>query len=73
MLLSYLLDEWLECWICEELCLQFLNSPTILCLQYLRTFQERAHDYYNGMTKDQFKKMQEFIAGRGSKKPSSKL
>lgn len=35
--------------------------------------KERAHDYYNGMTKDQFKKMQEFIAGRSSKKPSSKL
>ncbi|XP_061992219.1 probable enoyl-CoA hydratase 1, peroxisomal [Rosa rugosa] len=35
--------------------------------------KERAHEYYNGMTKDQFKKMQEFIAGRSSKKPSSKL
>jgi len=35
--------------------------------------KERAHDYYNGMTKEQFKKMQEFIAGRSSKKPSSKL
>ncbi|EXC24969.1 3-hydroxybutyryl-CoA dehydratase [Morus notabilis] len=35
--------------------------------------KERAHDYYNGMTKEQFKKMQEFKAGRGSKKPSSKL
>ncbi|GKV37926.1 hypothetical protein SLEP1_g45888 [Rubroshorea leprosula] len=35
--------------------------------------KERAHDYYNGMTKDQFKKMQEFIAGRSSQKPSSKL
>ncbi|KAJ4722001.1 Enoyl-CoA hydratase [Melia azedarach] len=35
--------------------------------------KERAHDYYNGMTKEQFKKMQEFIAARGSKKPSSKL
>ncbi|PRQ39466.1 putative short-chain-enoyl-CoA hydratase [Rosa chinensis] len=34
---------------------------------------ERAREYYNGMTKDQFKKMQEFIAGRSSKKPSSKL
>ncbi|GLT43942.1 hypothetical protein SLA2020_178640 [Shorea laevis] len=33
----------------------------------------RAHDYYDGMTKDQFKKMQEFIAGRSSQKPSSKL
>ncbi|KAK2990225.1 hypothetical protein RJ640_014677 [Escallonia rubra] len=32
--------------------------------------KERAHDYYNGMTKEQFKKMQEFIAGRSSKRPS---
>ncbi|GAV70842.1 ECH domain-containing protein [Cephalotus follicularis] len=35
--------------------------------------KERAHDYYNGMTKEQFKKMQEFIAGRSSKKSPSKL
>ncbi|XP_071720784.1 probable enoyl-CoA hydratase 1, peroxisomal [Rutidosis leptorrhynchoides] len=35
--------------------------------------KERAHDYYNGMTKEQFKKMQDFIAGRSSKKPASKL
>ncbi|KAM7279719.1 hypothetical protein ACFE04_006853 [Oxalis oulophora] len=33
--------------------------------------KERAHNYYNGMTKEQFTKMQEFIAGR--KKPASKL
>ncbi|KHN03290.1 Putative enoyl-CoA hydratase [Glycine soja] len=32
--------------------------------------KERAHDYYNGMTKEQFRKMQEFIAGRSSKKQS---
>jgi enoyl-CoA hydratase/carnithine racemase len=32
--------------------------------------KERAHDYYNGMTKEQFQKMQEFIAGRSSKKQS---
>ncbi|KAJ7980402.1 enoyl-CoA hydratase/isomerase A [Quillaja saponaria] len=32
--------------------------------------KERAHEYYNGMTKEQFRQMQEFIAGRGSKKPS---
>ncbi|KAK6930289.1 Enoyl-CoA hydratase/isomerase [Dillenia turbinata] len=32
--------------------------------------KERAHEYYNGMTKEQFKKMQEFIAGRSSNKPS---
>ncbi|KAK1425951.1 hypothetical protein QVD17_14618 [Tagetes erecta] len=40
--------------------------------------KERAHEYYNGMTKEQFKKMQEFIAARSSsssssKKPPSKL
>ncbi|KAF8041431.1 hypothetical protein BT93_A0123 [Corymbia citriodora subsp. variegata] len=35
--------------------------------------KERAHEYYNGMTKDQFKKMQEFIAGRSSKKPAARL
>ncbi|KAK9724956.1 hypothetical protein RND81_05G111300 [Saponaria officinalis] len=28
--------------------------------------KERAHSYYQGMTKEQFKKMQEFIAGRSS-------
>ncbi|VVA90743.1 unnamed protein product [Arabis nemorensis] len=39
----------------------------------LKLEKERAHAYYSGMTKEQFKKMQEFIAGRGSKKPSSKL
>ncbi|KAG4210929.1 hypothetical protein ERO13_A02G076000v2 [Gossypium hirsutum] len=35
--------------------------------------KERGHKYYDGMTPEQFKKMQEFIARRGSKKPSSKL
>ncbi|CAN1195084.1 Probable enoyl-CoA hydratase 1, peroxisomal [Linum perenne] len=37
--------------------------------------KERAHSYYQGMTKEQFQKMQEFISGRGSskKKASSKL
>lgn len=35
--------------------------------------KKRAHEYYSGMTKEQFKKMQEFIAGRSSKKPPSKL
>ncbi|KAK4742670.1 hypothetical protein SAY87_000671 [Trapa incisa] len=35
--------------------------------------KERAHEYYNGMTKEQFKKMQEFIAGRSSKKFASKI
>jgi enoyl-CoA hydratase/carnithine racemase len=39
----------------------------------LKLEKERAHDYYNGMTKEQFKKMQEFIAGRSKKKPASKL
>ncbi|XP_047310780.1 probable enoyl-CoA hydratase 1, peroxisomal [Impatiens glandulifera] len=45
-----------------------LNLGNALSLE-----KERAHKYYNGMTKEQFKKMQEFIAGRSSKKPSSKL
>ncbi|XP_075100431.1 putative enoyl-CoA hydratase 1, peroxisomal [Nicotiana tabacum] len=35
--------------------------------------KERAHEYYDGMSKDHFKKLQEFIAGRSSSKPSSKL
>lgn len=35
-------------------------------------FQERAHSYYDGMTKEQFGKMQEFIRSRRSK-PASKL
>ncbi|KAK4801281.1 hypothetical protein SAY86_021768 [Trapa natans] len=35
--------------------------------------KERAHEYYNGMTKEQFKKMQEFMAGRSSKKFASKI
>lgn len=35
--------------------------------------KERAYAYYDGMTKEQFKKMQEFIAGRGSNKKPSKL
>lgn len=39
--------------------------------QALALEKERAHGYYNGMTKEQFQKMQEFIAGRSSKKPSN--
>lgn len=39
----------------------------------LKLEKERAHEYYNGMTKEQFKKMQEFISGRSSKKPASKM
>ncbi|KAG6594015.1 putative enoyl-CoA hydratase 1, peroxisomal, partial [Cucurbita argyrosperma subsp. sororia] len=35
--------------------------------QALALEQERAHEYYNGMTKEQFQKMQDFIAGRASK------
>ncbi|XVF28199.1 hypothetical protein REPUB_Repub15cG0008300 [Reevesia pubescens] len=35
--------------------------------------KERAHKFYDGMKTEQFKKMQKFIAGRSSKKPSSKL
>ncbi|KAL0538041.1 hypothetical protein IC582_027035 [Cucumis melo] len=38
--------------------------------QALALEKERAHAYYNGMTKEQFQKMQEFIAGRSSKRPS---
>ncbi|KGN47460.1 probable enoyl-CoA hydratase 1, peroxisomal [Cucumis sativus] len=38
--------------------------------QALTLEKERAHAYYNGMTKEQFQKMQEFIAGRSSKRPS---
>ncbi|KAE8658972.1 putative Ubiquitin-conjugating enzyme 25 [Hibiscus syriacus] len=40
-------------------------------LQGLAMEKERGHKYYDGMTPEQFKKMQEFIAGR--KKPSSKM
>lgn len=32
--------------------------------------KERAHNYYDGMTKEQFENMQKFIASRGSKRPS---
>ncbi|KAJ4772556.1 Enoyl-CoA hydratase [Rhynchospora pubera] len=32
--------------------------------------KERAHSYYDGMTKDQFAMMQKFIQGRSSKTPS---
>ncbi|PHU29730.1 hypothetical protein BC332_01823 [Capsicum chinense] len=35
--------------------------------------KERAFEYYDGMSKDHFKKMQKFIAGRSSSKTSSKL
>ncbi|KDP35156.1 hypothetical protein JCGZ_10690 [Jatropha curcas] len=45
-----------------------LDSSHALSLE-----KDRAHDYYNGMTKEQFKKMQEFIAVRRAKNPSSKL
>lgn len=38
-----------------------LNLGDALALE-----KARAHTYYDGMTKEQFKKMQEFIAGRGS-------
>ncbi|GAB2294232.1 hypothetical protein Dimus_028449 [Dionaea muscipula] len=40
--------------------------------QALQMEKERAHDYYDGMTTEQFKKMQEFIASRSSR-PASKL
>lgn len=35
--------------------------------------KERAHNYYDGMTKEQFEKMQKFIAGRRPNKPPSKM
>lgn len=35
--------------------------------------KERAYEYYDGMTKEQFRKMQEFIADRSSAKKPSKL
>ncbi|XVE60473.1 hypothetical protein DITRI_Ditri05aG0131600 [Diplodiscus trichospermus] len=41
--------------------------------QGLALEKERAHKYYTGMTKEQFKKMQQFIAARSAKKPSPKL
>ncbi|RZC71422.1 hypothetical protein C5167_034616 [Papaver somniferum] len=33
--------------------------------------EERGHEYYSGMTKEQFQNMQKFISGRN--KPTSKL
>lgn len=45
----------------------------LLIYSFHFVIQERGHDYYNGMTKEQFKKMQEFIGGRVSSRPSSKL
>ncbi|CAH2078904.1 unnamed protein product [Thlaspi arvense] len=51
-----------------------INDGLKLDLGHALTLEkERAHAYYSGMTKEQFKKMQVFIAGRGSKKPSPKL
>ncbi|KAL6982337.1 hypothetical protein U1Q18_015831 [Sarracenia purpurea var. burkii] len=51
-----------------------INDGIKLDLGHALTLEkERAHEYYKGMTKEQFKKMQEFIAGRSSKKPPSKL
>ncbi|XP_051127694.1 probable enoyl-CoA hydratase 1, peroxisomal [Andrographis paniculata] len=41
--------------------------------QALALEKERAHAYYDRMTKEQFKNMQEFIAGRSSTKKQSKL
>lgn len=35
--------------------------------------KRRAHEYYASMTKEQFEKMQKFIAGRSSTKTSSKM
>uniref|UniRef100_A0A0D9VT93 Enoyl-CoA hydratase n=1 Tax=Leersia perrieri TaxID=77586 RepID=A0A0D9VT93_9ORYZ len=47
-----------------------INDGLQLDLEHARTLEkERAHDYYNGMTKEQFANMQKFIQGR-SKAPS---
>ncbi|XP_057420864.1 probable enoyl-CoA hydratase 1, peroxisomal [Lotus japonicus] len=47
-----------------------INDGLMLDLGHALSLEkERGHDYYKGMTKEQFRKMQEFIAGR-SKKPS---
>ncbi|KAE9610006.1 hypothetical protein Lal_00006606 [Lupinus albus] len=48
-----------------------INDGIKLDLEHALSLEkERGHDYYNGMTKEQFRKMQEFIAGRSSKKQS---
>lgn len=65
---------YFSCLYCMALCLWYIwpREFDLRCfLVFL--FQERAHEYYNGMTKEQFKKMQEFISGRSSKKPASKM
>ncbi|XP_057957345.1 probable enoyl-CoA hydratase 1, peroxisomal [Malania oleifera] len=52
-----------------------INDGLKLDLGHALTLEkERGHEYYNGMTKEQFKKMQEFLAARrSSSKPSAKL
>ncbi|KAG5632518.1 hypothetical protein H5410_004235 [Solanum commersonii] len=60
--LSFLLDVML-----------YTLFPLLLLGFDVLELKERAHEYYDGMGKDYFKKMQEFIAGRNTSKPSSKL
>lgn len=61
----------------EDLVLRYksvINDGLKLDLSHALVLEkERAHEYYDGMTKEQFKKMQEFIGGRRTKKPPSKL
>jgi len=46
------------------------NRMSLFC----NNLQERGHSFYDGMTKEQFAKMQKFIASRSSKpNPPSKL
>ncbi|GJN31275.1 hypothetical protein PR202_gb19656 [Eleusine coracana subsp. coracana] len=48
-----------------------INDGLELDLEHARSLEkERAHSYYNGMTKEQFANMQKFIQGRSSKAPS---
>nr|ACG27112.1 hypothetical protein [Zea mays] len=51
-----------------------INDGFKLDLEHAQALEkERGHNYYNGMTKEQFTNMQKFIQGRSSKKTPSKL
>lgn len=48
-----------------------INDGLQLDMKHARALEkERAVNYYNGMTKEQFANMQKFIQGRSSKPPS---
>ncbi|EER94969.1 hypothetical protein BDA96_01G418600 [Sorghum bicolor] len=48
-----------------------INDGFKLDLEHAQALEkERGHNYYNGMTKEQFTNMQKFIQGRSSKTPS---